>query len=197
VNVGILAIQGDFAAHARAVASAGHRAVLVRRPLDFADAGALILPGGESTAMLLGIERDGLDPPLRAFFDSGRPVLGTCAGTILLAHRVLNPPQRSYGALDIDVERNAYGTQLDSFETTVDEPEADSPFAGLRCVLIRAPRIVRVGAGVRVHATVRGDPALVSKGPIWAATFHPELTDDPRVLAAVLRDGAAGNAGWR
>lgn len=192
MNVGILAIQGDFAAHARAVAGAGHRPVFVRRPRDLDDADALILPGGESTAMLFGIERDGLDPPLRAFLASGRPVLGTCAGAILLAARVFHPVQRCYGALDIDIERNAYGTQLDSFETTVDEPEPGSPFAGLRCVLIRAPRIIRVGPGVRVHATVRGDPALVAKGSIWAATFHPELTGDERVLTAVLSGAASG-----
>jgi 5'-phosphate synthase pdxT subunit len=188
VNVGILAVQGDFAAHARAVAGAGHRPVLVRHAREFADLDAFVLPGGESTAMLRGIERDQLEAPLCAVLAAGRPVFGTCAGAILLARHVRNPAQRSYAALDIDVERNAYGTQLDSFETTAETTGPGSPLAGLRCVLIRAPRIIRVGPGVRVHATVRGEPVLVSAGPIWAATFHPELTGDPRVLQAVLKE---------
>ncbi len=190
MRVGILAIQGDFAAHAAAIARAGADAVLVRRPADFTGLDALVLPGGESTAMLHGIKRDHLGTPLQAFFAAQRPVLATCAGAILLARRVDNPPQRSYGVLDIDITRNAYGTQVDSFET-VAETACGSPFVGLPCVLIRAPRIVRCGAGVAVHARVHGSPALVSSGAIWAATFHPELAGDRRVLDAVLRsDGA-------
>jgi pyridoxal 5'-phosphate synthase pdxT subunit len=185
VRVGILAIQGDFAAHAAVIARAGHDAVLVRRPSDFTALDGLVLPGGESTAMLHGIARDGLDAPLRAFLASNRPVLATCAGTVLLAREVYNPPQPSYGALDIDIERNAYGAQIDSFETSA-ETAADSPFADLRCVLIRAPRITRTGPRVTVHARVRGTPALVSTGAIWAATFHPELTGDLRVINAAL-----------
>ncbi len=190
MRVGVLAIQGDFAAHAAAVARAGGSAIFVRRPDDFACLDALVLPGGESTAMLRGIERDGLDAPLRAFLASNRPVLATCAGAILLARHVYHPPQRSYGALDIDVARNAYGAQIDSFEATA-ETGSGSPFAGLGCVLIRAPRITRTGPGVTVHAHVRGSPALVSAGPIWAATFHPELTADFRV-----HDAALGGAMW-
>ncbi len=188
VKTGILAIQGDFAAHAVALRRAGHTPVLVRRAADFAAIEALVLPGGESTAMLRGIERDGLDAPLRAFLASGRPVLGTCAGAILLARGVSRPQQSSYAALDIDVERNAYGTQLDSFEAVADGDDPASPFAGLRCVFIRAPRITRVGASVRVHARVAGAPVLVSSGRIWAATFHPELSGDDRVVAAVLEN---------
>jgi pyridoxal 5'-phosphate synthase pdxT subunit len=189
VNVGVLAIQGDFAAHARALRSAGHEPVLVRGGGDFARLDALVLPGGESTAMLHGIGRDGLDAPLRAFLGSGRPVLGTCAGAILLARSVSGPSQRSYGSLDVDIQRNAYGTQIDSFESAA-EVDPDSPFAGLRCIFIRAPLITRTGAGVRVHARVNGAPVLVSAGPIWAATFHPELTSDARVVEAVF--GRAG-----
>jgi pyridoxal 5'-phosphate synthase pdxT subunit len=185
VRVGILAIQGDFAAHAAALARAGHAAVLVRRPADFTDLDGLVLPGGESTAMLHGIARDELDAPLRTFLTSRRPVLATCAGAVLLASHVSNPAQPSYGALDIDVERNAYGAQIDSFQT-VAETAADSPFADLPCVLIRAPRITRTGPRVTVHARVRGTPALVSAGAIWAATFHPELTEDLRVIHAAL-----------
>jgi 5'-phosphate synthase pdxT subunit len=185
VTVGVLALQGDFAAHAAAVRRAGHAATLVRRPVDLAVLDALVLPGGESGTMLRGLERNRLTGPLGAFLRSGRPVLGTCAGAILLARRVAGPCQPSLGALDIDVERNAYGTQLDSFSAAA-ETDGASPFAGLRCILIRAPRITRLGSGVAVHARVRGAPVLVSAGPIWAATFHPELTDDRRVIDAVL-----------
>ncbi len=185
MKVGVLAVQGDFAAHAQALARAGAEAMPVRTAGDFAGIDALVLPGGESTAMLRGIARDDLEAPLRAFLASGRRVLGTCAGAILLAHRVSNPEQASFRALDVDVERNAYGTQLDSFEAIAD-PGASPPFAALPCVFIRAPRLVRVGPDVEVLARVRGDAVLVRSGPIWAATFHPELGDDPRVLTAWL-----------
>lgn len=186
MTVGVLAIQGDFAAHTRALTRACHTSVPVRRPCDLARVHALVLPGGESTAMLRGIARDGLDGPLRAFLASGQPVLGTCAGAILLARHVTGPCQSSYAALDIDVERNAYGTQVDSFETLAETDDPASQFARMRCVLIRAPRITRTGPGVRIHVRVGGAPALVSAGPIWAATFHPELTDDVRVIDAVF-----------
>jgi len=191
VTVGVLAIQGDFAAHACALRRAGHTPAFVRRARDLMAVDALVVPGGESTAMLLGIARDGLDSALRQFIASARPVLGTCAGAILLARNVSGPVQPSYAALDIDVERNAYGTQIDSFATSADVEETPSPFAGLPCVLIRAPRITRTGPDVTVHVRVRGAPALVSAGPVWAATFHPELTDDLRVVEAVF--GAARN----
>jgi 5'-phosphate synthase pdxT subunit len=148
---------------------------------------ALVLPGGESTAMLRGMDRDRLEEPLVDFLRAGRPVLGTCAGAILLARRVLNPPQRSFGALDIDVERNGYGTQLDSFSVPL---EAAGSLAGLLGVFIRAPRIRRVGPEVTVLARERGEPVLVRHGPIWAATFHPELTDDDRMLRTWLGEGA-------
>jgi pyridoxal 5'-phosphate synthase pdxT subunit len=191
-RVGVLAIQGDFAAHATAVENAGHLSRLVRSASDFDNVDALIIPGGESTAMLRGIRRDGLETPVRAMIGSGRPVLGTCAGAILLATQVTNPRQESFAALDIDIERNAYGTQLDSFDALADEDAPDSPFAAMRCVLIRAPRITRTGADVQVHARIGGVPVLVSQGSVWAATFHPELTTDGRVLAAVL--GHASNS---
>jgi len=179
VKVGVLAIQGDFAAHAAVLTRLGVAPVVVRKPADFSGLDALVLPGGESTAMLLGIARDGLEAPLRSFLHSGRPVLGTCAGAILLAHRVTNPPQRSLAALDIDVERNAYGTQVDSFAALLD---ATASLRGMRGIFIRAPRISRVGAGVEVLAWHAGDPVLVRHGAVWAATFHPELEDDDRVL---------------
>jgi 5'-phosphate synthase pdxT subunit len=185
-HVGILAVQGDFSAHAAAVSRAGHVPRLVRQRGDFAAVDALILPGGESTAMLRGIRRDGLEQPLREIIAAGRPILGTCAGAILLATEVANPRQDAFAALDIDIERNAYGTQLDSFDTVAETDDPASSFAGMRCVLIRAPRISRTGPQVRVHARIQGAPALVSQGRVWAATFHPELTDDARVLEAVL-----------
>jgi len=187
VTVGVLALQGDFAAHRRALARLGAASVAVRKPADLAGVDALVLPGGESTAMLRGMDRDRLEAPLADFIRSGRPVLGTCAGAILLARRVRNPPQRSFGALDIDVERNGYGTQIDSFSAPL---EAEGPLTGLLGVFIRAPRIRRVGPDVTVLARERGEPVLVRHGPIWAATFHPELTDDDRVLRAWLGEPA-------
>ena len=180
MKVGVLALQGDFAAHARALGRAGWDAFPARTSAELAVAGALVLPGGESTAMLRGIARDGLGPALRAHVAAQKPVLGTCAGAILL----------SLGALDVSVERNAYGTQVDSFVCTAEVDDPGSEFAGLECVLIRAPRITRVGPGVAVHARVKGDPALVSAGPLWAATFHPELSGDPRVYRAWLRSAS-------
>ncbi len=189
MRVGVLAIQGDFERHGRALARVGATAFPLRKPTDVDRLDALVLPGGESTAMVRGIARDGLEGPLRAFLASGRPVLATCAGTILIAHGVTGPAQWSFDALDVDVERNAYGTQLDSFVGVVD---ADSRFPQLPAVFIRAPRIVRVGPDVQVLARVGGDPVLVRAGGIWGATFHPELTDDDRVLRCWLGGAAVG-----
>ncbi len=191
MKVGVLALQGDFAAHVRALSGVGAEPILVRASGELAGLDALVLPGGESTAMLHGLARDGLEPALRAFIASGRPLLGTCAGAILLAREVIDSPQRALGALDVAIERNAYGTQVDSFVCRAETDDPASEFAGLECVLIRAPRIARVGAGVRVLARVAGAPALVASGPIWAATFHPELTGDARVQRAWLRSAAA------
>ncbi len=179
VTVGILAVQGDFAAHAAAVTRVLARPMLVRKPTDLVAVDALVLPGGESTAMLRGLARDGLEQPLASFLGSGRPVLGTCAGAILLARKVTNPEQRSFGTLDIDVERNAYGTQLDSFEAPLD---GDGLLADLRGTFIRAPRITRVGPSVEVLARHDGHPVLVRDDTVWAATFHPELGNDDRVF---------------
>lgn len=191
MRVGVLALQGGFAAHAQALARMGEEPRLVRVPGDLSEVEALVLPGGESTAMLLALERGDLEPALRHFIASGRPVLGTCAGAILLAREVRGPAQRSFGALDIAIERNAYGTQVDSFRCTAETDASDSPFAELDCVLIRAPRITQLGRDVVVHARVKSEPALVSSGPVWAAVFHPELTHDTRVQRAWLRSAAA------
>jgi pyridoxal 5'-phosphate synthase pdxT subunit len=187
VTAGVLAFQGDFAAHRRALGRIGVATIPVRKPADLARVDALVLPGGESTAMLHGLARDGLEEPLRDYLRSGRPVLGTCAGAILLARRVTNPPQRSFDVLDVDVERNAYGTQVDSFAAPLD---ASGPLRGLRGVFIRAPRIRRVGSGVEVLARHAGEPVLVRAGSVWAATFHPEMEADDRVLRLWLGVGA-------
>jgi 5'-phosphate synthase pdxT subunit len=188
--LGVLAVQGAFARHAAVLAERGHRVRLVRDVRDFADLEGLVLPGGESTVMLELCGRAGLTLPLIELARSGRPILATCAGLILLAHAVSRPAQRSFDVLDVDVARNAYGRQLDSFEALSDEalpgdgPAA--PGAPLPLVFIRAPRIERVGPEVRVLARHRGEPVLVREGNVTAATFHPELTNDRRVHDAVF-----------
>lgn len=166
--IGVLALQGDFAAHARALERAGHRAALLRSRADFAahKLAGLVLPGGESSAMLRLLDRLQLWEPLRAL--RGVPVLATCAGLILLARQVV-PQQPSLGWLDVAVERNGYGRQLQSFEAEVQ---------GRSLVFIRAPRITRAGDDVEVLLRCRGDAVLVRQGPILAATFHPELSGD-------------------
>jgi len=185
-EVGVLALQGDYEAHARALAALGHRARLVKRPAHLDGAAALVLPGGESSSMLRLLATEELTEPLTAFCRSGRPVFGTCAGAILLAQRVTSPAQRSLGLLDIDIERNAYGRQQDSFVAPLrsDDPALD----GVEGVFIRAPVIRRTGPEVEVLASHDGLPVLVRQGPIWAASFHPEMTDDARVLSTVLAD---------
>jgi 5'-phosphate synthase pdxT subunit len=178
-RIGILAIQGDVEAHAEAVARVGSEPVRVLREKDLADVDALILPGGESTTISKGIERLGLREPLRAFADSGRPLLGTCAGAILVAASSRHHPVPGLGLMDLVALRNGYGTQVDSFAAEVDA--GCGPFDGLRCIFIRAPRLTRLGPEVEVLARVDGEPVLVRQGNRLACSFHPELTDDPRV----------------
>jgi 5'-phosphate synthase pdxT subunit len=185
-KVGVLAIQGDVAAHGRAIERAGAELVPVLREKDLDDLAALILPGGESTTIAKGLARLGLYEPLRAFARSGRPVLGTCAGAILLAKRVENRPVETLGLLDVTAVRNAYGTQVDSFAAPLDDGGAPE-LAGLRCVFIRAPQLTALGPEVEVLARVDGEPVLVREGNLFAATFHPELTEDPRVHVLLLR----------
>jgi pyridoxal 5'-phosphate synthase pdxT subunit len=195
-KVGVLAIQGDFEAHARAIARAGAEAVLVRAAKELDGLDALILPGGESTTIAKGIERLELHEPLRAFAWSGRPVLGTCAGAILLAHAVENHPVRSLDLIDVTAVRNAYGTQVDSFVAPVDADAAEG-LEGLRCVFIRAPRLRDLGPDVEVLARVDGEPVLLRQRNCFAATFHPELTGDPRVHLLLLGGAAAPGASAR
>lgn len=176
-RIGVLAIQGDYAAHAEALAEAGAEPVEVRKPEQLAGLDGLILPGGESTTVLRFLEK-------RQFFDlllefcAAKPVFGTCAGAILLAMEVRNPPQRSLGVLDAVVERNAYGRQIDS---TILTAETALPGGPLEMVFIRAPRLVEAGPAVEVLARRDGSPVLVRQGNLLAATFHPELSADRRV----------------
>ena len=187
-RVGVLAIQGDVEAHARALARVGAEAVPVRREKDLDGLVALVLPGGESTAISKGLERLGLFEPLREFGRSGRPVLGTCAGAILLARVAENRPVPTLGLLDVIAVRNAYGSQVDSFAALA-ETKPGAGLEGLRCVFIRAPRLRRPGPDVEVLARVEGWPVLVRQGNVLGATFHPELTEDPRVHALLVPSG--------
>jgi 5'-phosphate synthase pdxT subunit len=176
-KIGVLALQGDFQAHAKALARAGAEPVEVRSAEDLKRVDGLIIPGGESTTMWKLLEEEKLLEPLREF-GSRQPIFGTCAGAILLASGVTNPPQNSLGLMDIDVERNAYGRQLDSRIATL-QPEGLT--GDLEAVFIRAPIIRRVGGKAKVLASYHGDPVLVEEGRHLVATFHPELTDDTRV----------------
>jgi 5'-phosphate synthase pdxT subunit len=184
-KVGILALQGDVEAHARALAKLGAEAVPVLHEAELDPLAALILPGGESTTIAKGMERQKLWEPIRQFARSGRPVFGTCAGAILLAKEVERSPVPTLGLLDVVAVRNAYGTQVDSFATEADAGAAPG-LEGLRCVFIRAPQLRATSPRVEVLARVDGRPVLVRQGSVSAATFHPELTDDPRVHALVL-----------
>lgn len=175
--IGILAIQGDYAAHADALTGSGAEPVEVRKPDELAALDGLILPGGESTTILKFLGKRGFFEALEEF-SRQKPVFGTCAGAILLAREVRNPSQRSLGILDAVVERNAYGRQIDS---TILTAETALPGGPLEMVFIRAPRIVATGAGVQVLATRDGAPTLVREGTTMAATFHPELSIDRRV----------------
>lgn len=176
-RIGVLAIQGDYAAHAEALIDAGAEPVEIRNPEELEGLDGLILPGGESTTILKFLERRGLFESLKQF-TADRPVFGTCAGAILLAREVRHPRQRSLEALDAVVERNAYGRQIDS--TILTEPTS-LPGGPLEMVFIRAPRFVETGDGVEVLARREGFPVLIRQGKLLAATFHPELSADRRV----------------
>ena len=176
-RIGVLAIQGDYAAHAEALAESGADPVEVRKPDQLTGLDGLILPGGESTTVLRFLEKHNFFEVLKDFC-TAKPVFGTCAGAILLAREVLNPPQRSLGLLDAVVERNAYGRQIDSAILTA---PTELPGGPLEMVFIRAPRIVETGPAVEVLARREGFPVLVRQGVIMAATFHPELAADRRV----------------
>jgi pyridoxal 5'-phosphate synthase pdxT subunit len=182
MNIGVLALQGDFDAHRRRLEKLGATVTLVRKAEDFDHIDGLVIPGGESTTFLKLLPNALLER-LRDFVHS-KPTFGTCAGAIMLAKHVTNPDQPGLNALDITIERNAYGRQIDS---TILEAKTKLGDAPLEMVFIRAPRIQHVGEGVEVLAERDGYPVLVRKGSVMAATFHPELSDDPRIHAEFLK----------
>jgi pyridoxal 5'-phosphate synthase pdxT subunit len=175
--VGVLALQGDFEAHAKILRRLGAAAREVRVPADLVGLDALIIPGGESTVMTLGIEREGLGDPLRELAASGTPVLGTCAGMIMLDRSHL-------GVLDIEARRNAFGRQLHSFEADLDVTGVDGD--PVHAVFIRAPWVAETGAEVEVLADVDGHPVAVRQGNVIAVSFHPELTGETRLHQLLL-----------
>ncbi len=204
MKIGVLALQGDFDRHAKALARCGVsrseeiQAVEVRKPAELADVDGLIIPGGESTTLLKLMEAWGFVPALEKLHAEGRPIFGTCAGLILLARDVDNPRQFSLDFIDVGVERNAYGRQRESFEARGSASLEGRP-TPVEMVFIRAPRIRRVGAGVETLAHHADEPVLARQGSVLVATFHPELTDDPTiheyfcamVARAAARRGAA------
>jgi len=212
VTVGVLALQGDVREHLAALRAGGATAVTVRRPGELAGVDGLVVPGGESTVMAKLADRFGLLDPLREAVRAGLPVYGSCAGMILLADRILDAPadQQTVGGLDVVVRRNAFGRQVDSFETEVEIAGVDG--GPVHAVFIRAPWVEETGAGVEVLGRVVGGPAdgkivAVRQGNLVATSFHPELTGDPRVHAVFVElvraarardlssDGATAGAG--
>lgn len=192
-RIGVLAIQGDYAAHVQALEESGAHAVLVRKPEELDGVDGLVIPGGESTTFLKLLERGGLLAQLQTFVQQ-KPTFGTCAGCILLADEVLHPKQDSLAVLHATVERNAYGRQIDSTIETAQTKLAGGP---MEMVYIRAPRIARVGKDVEVLAEREGFPVLVRQGELLAATFHPELSDDRRVheyFVEMVKSSRAANA---
>jgi 5'-phosphate synthase pdxT subunit len=170
--VGVLALQGDFAAHARMLRQLGAEVREVRVPADLDGLDGLVIPGGESTTMTLGVEREGLGEPLRDFARSGAPVFGTCAGLIMLDREHL-------GIMDVLATRNAFGRQVHSFEADLEIAGVDGP--PVRAVFIRAPWVAERGEGVEVLASVDGHPVAVQQGGLLAISFHPELSGEPRL----------------
>jgi 5'-phosphate synthase pdxT subunit len=180
--VGVLALQGDFEAHGKLLRRLGATPREVRTPADLEELDALVIPGGESTVMTLGIEREGLGDPLRELARSGTPVLGTCAGMIMLDRSHL-------GVLDIDARRNAFGRQLHSFEADLDVAGVGG--GPVHAVFIRAPWVAATGPGVEVLAEVQGHPVAVRQGNVIAVSFHPELTGESRLHELLLAAVAA------
>jgi 5'-phosphate synthase pdxT subunit len=178
-RVGVLAIQGDFAAHEAALRQAGADVCEVRTAEELGQVDGLIIPGGESTTILKFILNPELDlrQAFEEFHQAGKPIFGTCAGLILIAKDVLNPPQFSFGFIDVTVERNAWGRQKESFEA-VGEGSLNGYAKPLKMVFIRAPRIRRLGSGVEQLATWQGEPVMARQGTVLVGTFHPELTGD-------------------
>jgi 5'-phosphate synthase pdxT subunit len=180
--IGLLALQGAFHAHGEVLEGLGAEPREVRLPEELEGALGLVLPGGESTTLLRLIDEYAFARPIARFAEDGKPILATCMGLILLARAVTNPAQRSLGLLDVAVERNAYGRQVDSFEAEGEVLGRPFPM-----VFIRAPRIIEVGKEVEVIGRLHGEPVLVRQGNILAATFHPELSGDAGVHREFLQ----------
>jgi 5'-phosphate synthase pdxT subunit len=183
MKIGVLALQGDYDAHRRMLERLGAEVSLVRKPEQLDELDGLVIPGGESSTFLKFLEDTGFFERLNKFVRS-KPTLGTCAGAILLAKEVGNPPQRSLGVLDIGIRRNAYGRHRESF---IGQGESELGEGPMEMVFIRAPRIERLGLGVEVLARQGEDPVLVRDGKVMAATFHPELSEDSRVHQEFLK----------
>jgi 5'-phosphate synthase pdxT subunit len=184
VKIGILAVQGDFAAHAAMLEGMGIETAEVRTPADMEGCDGLILPGGESTTQLQFLQEEGLAETIKKFAAEGHAVFGTCAGAILLATDVENPKQESLGLLDMTVLRNGYGRQIASDVFSAKSTLKDEP---LEMVFIRGPIIERTGPGIEILAKHAGKPAIVQKGRLLATTFHPELTSDTTVHEYFLK----------
>jgi 5'-phosphate synthase pdxT subunit len=205
VRIGVLALQGDFALHVKALARCGRgasgemtvEAVEVRKPEELEGLDGLVMPGGESTTLLKLMDEWRFVPALEKFHEAGKPIFGTCAGLILLARDVHGPEQPSLGFIDVGVERNAYGRQRESFSTE-GEVVLDGEPRRLEMVFIRAPRIRRLGPGVQTLARHGNDPVMVRQGTVLVAAFHPELTNDTSVhryfcgmVAGAMKDRVA------
>ena len=183
MTIGVLAIQGDYEAHKARLEQLGAQVVLVRKPEQLDSIDAIVIPGGESSTFLNFLAEEGFLEKLREFVRS-KPTFGTCAGAILLAKDVENPPQSSLGVLDIRIRRNAYGRQIHS---SIREAQTRLEGGPLEMVFIRAPKIVSTGKNVQILASSGDDPVLIREGNIMAATFHPELSPDTRVHAEFLK----------
>jgi 5'-phosphate synthase pdxT subunit len=198
MSVAVLALQGDFEAHGRALSRAGVPWHEARTAGEVLRADALVIPGGESTTFRKLMEKTGVEEAIRELFSRGDPLFGTCAGAILLSRRILHPPAVGLGLLDATIERNAYGRQLDSTVVTLsDLSRAALGAEPLEAVFIRAPRFRAVGSRVEVLARRDGDPVLIRQENLLAATFHPELSDDRRVLDLFLSLRVAAERGAR
>ena len=189
-TIGILAVQGDFAMHAKMLERIGAKYKLVKHVADFRDIDALILPGGETTTMLKFLAERKIGEAIKTFAAENKPVFGTCAGAILMAKEVLNPEQERLGLIDISIERNAYGRQVDSSVQQGECPELSG--RPVEMVFIRAPIIRRVGDGVKVLGRTGELPVLVEEGNLLAGTFHPELTEDETVHRYFLKKATKG-----
>ena len=187
MSFGVLALQGDFEAHLRSFRAIGAPAREVRHARELDSLAGLVIPGGESTTLLRLMADEPWFDAIRAFHARGGAILGTCAGAILLAREVTNPSQKSLGLLDVAIERNAWGRQVDSFEARLEVPALGG---SLLAVFIRAPRFRAIGPHVEVLARLDGEAVLIRQGNVLAATFHPEIAGDTRLHAAFAQAGA-------